>query len=57
MKYMLFAYNVERPRGGWGDYMGLFDSVEEAEECHNEYEGDNKAQIVDATSLQKVKDL
>jgi len=57
MKYMLFGYNLERPAGGWEAFRGLFDSVEEAEEYYNEYEGNNRGQIVNATSLQVEEEL
>ena len=29
-KFMLFGYDAYYPSGGWGDFMGDFDNVEDA---------------------------
>lgn len=36
MKYMLFGYLRYYPKGGMKDFVGLFDSIEEAEKRYNE---------------------
>jgi hypothetical protein len=63
MKYMLFAWEDYEAGGGMKDFVGLFDTVDAAEERFvegNFREGYNRFQwghIYCATSLQKVKDL
>ena len=36
-RYLLFGGHVYYPRGGWRDFIGSFDTVEEAEKFH--YDG------------------
>jgi hypothetical protein len=44
-RYLLFAYLIYYPSGGWHDFRGSFDSVKEAED--NVPEGIDRYHIVD----------
>ena len=71
MKYILFAYTDYYPLGGWNDYKGLFNSVEDAKDHYAkgfvpEWADEDvdpcerlpyeSGQIVNATSLLVVKE-
>jgi len=52
-RFLLFCYDTYYPVGGWGDFIGAFDSVEEAESAIDKTF--HYWQIVDMEKLEVVK--
>lgn len=50
-RYLLFAYDDYYPSGGWNDFKGSFDSVEEAKSNIGSYEC---GEIVDSQTEKEV---
>ncbi len=59
-RYLLFKYRTFYPGGGWNDFEGMFDTLEEATIKGEalEFEGDewNNYCVVDSTTMTKVKE-
>jgi hypothetical protein len=58
-RYLLFGGNCYYPSGGWVDFQGAFDSIEEAMEYEKtidsqSYEGDWWWHVVDQTTAREV---
>lgn len=47
MKFILFSYHPLAPRGGWGDFIGSYGTVEEAQRIANSTPDSDSWQIVD----------
>lgn len=57
-RYLLFAYNRDRPTGGWGDFVGTFVSLDEALAKADTCERNGMiGEIVDLTRLKAVFSL
>lgn len=53
MKFLLFNFDPVAPRGGWGDFMGAYDTQEEAQSVADEIT--DAYQIVDLERRTVVK--
>ena len=54
-RYLVFAYDQFYPSGGWNDFVGAFDTLEEAESKGRETLADNEAyDIVDLEKLEMI---
>lgn len=48
--FMLFAYDGISPRGGWHDFVGVYDTQEAAQRIANQTADSDCWQIVDLTT-------
>lgn len=49
-RYLLFCFDTYYPGGGWGDFCGSFDSIEEAMEHYSK----DQQQIIDIVTQEDV---
>lgn len=60
-RYLLFAYELHEARGGWHDFVGSFDTIEEASEMFKTMPMINYCpdmwHIVDSQSWEIIKDM
>jgi len=54
-RYLVFAYDNYYPAGGWGDFMGSFDTIEEAITKLEKHYYDN-CDVIDTTTGDYVED-
>lgn len=52
-RYAMFAYDVYYPSGGWGDFKGSYDTIEEAETAGKNSGCDN-FDVVDLTTGEEL---
>jgi hypothetical protein len=50
LKFLLFSYHPLAPRGGWGDFLGCYDSQEAAQRIANQVADSDSWQIVDLST-------
>lgn len=54
-RYIVFSGYTYYPAGGWGDFKGSYDTIEEARKCATKQKSDDWWQIVDATTSRIVE--
>lgn len=55
-RYLVFTGGVYYPLGGWDDFQGDYDTLEEAKARVKERHRNDWAQIIDTTTKQEVTD-
>jgi len=54
-RYLAFAGETYYPGGGWEDYIGTYDTIEEARAVLKEKYNHGWWQIVDTTTMQEIE--
>ena len=56
-RYLLFVYPDYYPAGGWGDLLGAYKTLQEAQEAREEYGFSDNNQIIDMFTLEDAEPL
>ena len=53
-RYLVFGYDAYYPMGGWNDFIGVYETLEEAKE-NTKNTNDNKCDFYDIVDIETMK--